>query len=105
MLYAPATDLARGALLQRGGEKENAVRNLLFALVAIASIIMSTPASAQVWFDAGPVGVRVGPPPWGWHRRHWVREYAYVVPACRMIRERIRTPRGRLIVREREVCD
>jgi hypothetical protein len=50
--------------------------------------------------------MRVGPPPpWGWHRRHWVREYAYVAPACRMIRERIRTRNGRLIIREREVCD
>ncbi len=83
------------------------MKSLLFGLIVTTTIVIAAPASAQVWVDAGPFAMRVGPPPppWGWHRRHWVREYAYVAPACRMIRERIRTPRGRLIVREREVCD
>jgi hypothetical protein len=80
------------------------MKTLLFGLAAMATMVVSAPASAQVWFDAGPVGVRVGPPP-PWHRRHYVREYAYAAPACRMIHERIRTARGRVIVRDREVCD
>jgi hypothetical protein len=81
------------------------MRKLLFGLVAAATIAGATPAGAQLWFDAGPVGVRVGPPPL-WHRhRPWVRHYAYVVePACRVIRERIRRPNGRVIIREREIC-
>jgi hypothetical protein len=36
------------------------VKNLLFGLVAMATIVTSVPADAQAWFDAGPVGVRVG---------------------------------------------
>jgi hypothetical protein len=82
------------------------MKKLLFALIAAATIVVAAPASAQVWIDTGPFAARIGPPPpWGWRHRPWVREYAYAVPACRVIRERIRTPRGRIIIREREVCD
>jgi hypothetical protein len=81
------------------------MKKLMFGLAVAATMMVAPPASAQIWFDTGPVAVRVGPPPpWRWRHRPWVREYAYVVPACRVIRERIRTPRGRLVVREREVC-
>jgi hypothetical protein len=78
----------------------------MFSLVSAATIAGTTPASAQFWFDAGPVAVRFGPPPpWGWRRHHVVRDYVYVEPECRFIRERIRRPNGRVVVREREVCD
>jgi hypothetical protein len=85
------------------------MKKLLFGLAAAATLMVAAPAEAQVWIDAGPVAARIGPPPpWGWHRHHRVREvrevYAYA-PECRMIRERIRKPGGRLIIREREVCD
>jgi hypothetical protein len=79
---------------------------LMFCLVSAATIAGATPASAQFWFDAGPVALRVGPPPpWAWDRHYVLRDYAYVEPSCRFIRERIRRPNGRVIVREREVCD
>jgi hypothetical protein len=85
--------------------EESAMKTFLFVLAAAASMVGAAPASAQVWFDVGPVAARIGPPPpWGWNRRY-VRDYAYVVGDCRVIRERIRDSRGRRIVREREICD
>jgi hypothetical protein len=81
------------------------MKKLLFGLVAATAVVAATPASAQVWFDVGPFAARIGPPPpWGWRHRAWEHDYAYV-PACRVIRERIRDSRGRRVVREREVCD
>jgi hypothetical protein len=77
------------------------MRSLLLCLVAAGTIAGVTPASARVWFDAGPVGVRIGPPPW---RHHWVEERVYYEPGCRYVRERIRRPNGRVVVREREIC-
>jgi hypothetical protein len=82
---------------------------LLVCLAAAATLIAVTPASAQLWFDAGPVAVRVGPPP-PWHRHRWVEDYAYYVPAayvpaCRIIRERIIRPNGTRVIRERRICD
>jgi hypothetical protein len=86
--------------------QEYAMKGLLFCLAAGAAVIAATPAGAQFWFDAGPVGVRVGPPP-PWHHRHRVVEdYAYVVPAeCRIIKERIRRANGTRVIRERRICD
>ncbi|MEA2906040.1 MAG: hypothetical protein QOC56_2498 [Alphaproteobacteria bacterium] len=81
------------------------MKNVLFCLISATAMVSATPASAQFWFDAGPVAVRVGPPAWGWRPHRWVRDYAYVVPHCRVIRERIRRPNRRVIVREREICD
>lgn len=81
------------------------MKTILFGLVAAAAIGVATPAGAQIWFDVGPVAARIGPPPWEWRHRPVYREYAYVVGGCRVIRERIRRPNGRVIVREREICD
>jgi hypothetical protein len=86
--------------------QENVMKKcLLICLAAAATLVAVTPASAQFWFDAGPVGVRVGPPPPPWVRHRYVRDYAYVVPECRIIRERIRRPNGTRVIREREICD
>jgi hypothetical protein len=80
-----------------------------FLLIAAASLTLTAtvPASAQVYFGAGPggVGVGVGDPDYSWRYRHWHRGYnAYARGDCRVIRERIVTPYGRVIYRSREIC-
>ncbi|MGE3147822.1 MAG: hypothetical protein AB7K04_02035 [Pseudorhodoplanes sp.] len=64
-------------------------------LIAATSFTTVSPASAQgVRIDAGPVGVRVGEPGYRHRYRH----------RCRVVRERIVRPSGRVVYREREVC-
>jgi len=88
------------------------MKKLLFGAVAVASLgIAAVPASAQFYAGAGPdgAGVQVGPfgagvGPAFDHR--WRGPYgAYGYGDCRVIRERIETPSGRLIYRTRRVCD
>ena len=71
---------------------------------ALLTLATAAPASAQVYLDAGPVGVGIGDPDYGWRHRHhyWGRDYA---SDCRVIRERVETPSGRVIHRTRKVCD
>ena len=77
---------------------------------ALLALAVSAPASAQVYFGAGPggVGVGIGDPyynDYGWrprHYRNWRDDYA---SDCRVIRERIVTPSGRVIHRSRQICD
>ncbi|MBI3704311.1 MAG: hypothetical protein HY244_10830 [Rhizobiales bacterium] len=74
---------------------------------ALLTLAVAAPASAQVYFGAGPggVGVGIGDPhynDWGWRHRHYRGTYA---SDCRVIRERIETPSGRVIYRSRQVCD
>ena len=80
-----------------------------FLLIAAASLTIAAtvPASAQVYFGAGPggVGVGVGDPDYGWRHRHWRHGYdAYARGDCRIIRERVVTPYGRVFYRSREIC-
>ena len=72
---------------------------------ALLTLAVSAPASAQVYLDAGPggVGVGVGDPDYNWRHRH--RYYNDYASDCRVIRERIETPSGRVIYRTRKVCD
>jgi hypothetical protein len=78
-----------------------------FLLIAAASLTLAAtvPASAQVYFGAGPVGVGVGDPDYGWRHRHWRDSYAFDRDDCRVIRERVVTPSGRVIYRSRHICD
>src|SRR5262249_55599352 len=85
-------------------KRRGAMKCLMICLMLAVTIVGATPANAQFWFGAGPVALRVGPPPPWWRRHYVVRDYAYVEPACRFIRERIRRPNGRVVVREREIC-
>ncbi len=63
---------------------------------ALLTLAVSAPASAQVYFG-------VGDHDWGWrHHHHYWRDYAN---DCRVIRERIVTPSGRVIYRSRQICD
>jgi hypothetical protein len=71
------------------------------------------PRPAAFRFHPRP-GVRFVPAPlviwdWDWPPPVWDVDYVYpdyaYVPTCRIVRERIRTKKKRVIVREREVCD
>jgi len=90
------------------------MKKLLFAAAATVALTAAVPASAQVYLGADPggAGVRVGPfgfgvgPSYGWRDPYW-RDgyYAYGGAECRLIRQRIVTPSGRVIFRSQRVCD
>lgn len=91
------------------------MRKLLIGLTAAAALGVAAPASAQVYFGAGPGGVEVGVGGpryyddddryrYGYRHRPAYRAYAYG-DDCRVIRSRVETPSGRVIVRTRQVCD
>jgi hypothetical protein len=81
-----------------------------FLLIAAVCGIPATtiPAIAQVDFDAnqGGTGVnRLDDPNYGWPQSHWRRGYdSYARGECRVVRERVVMPDGRVIDRSREVC-
>ena len=82
---------------------------LAVAALAISGAAALTTANAQgVGVQVGPVGVGVGAGPYwddGYHHRYW-NQYGYArARDCRVIRERIETPSGRMIVQTRRVCD
>lgn len=79
---------------------------LILIAVAAATIAATVPAAAQVAVGVGPGGasVRVGEPHRdyrdGWRHRDRYAERSH----CRTIRERIVTPRGRVIYKSTRVC-
>jgi hypothetical protein len=87
------------------------MKNFIAVLAAAAALGVAAPASAQVYFGAGPGGVEVGVGDgYRGHHRHWRHgdrrhwRGAYAWDRCRVIRERIVRPNGRVVVRTREVC-
>jgi len=92
--------------------KEDAMRKLAFAAAAAAALVVAVPASAQVYLGADPggAGVQVGPFGFGVGPRYGYRDYgpeyyAYGSADCRVVRERIHTPSGQIVIRSRRVCD
>jgi hypothetical protein len=87
------------------------MRKLLIGLTAAAALGVAAPASAQVYFGAGPGGVEVGVGGpryydhgyYGHRYRPGYRAYAYG-DDCRVIRSRVETPSGRVIIKTRRVC-
>jgi len=87
---------------------------LVFGLVASVVLFAAAPAGAQVFIGAdsggagvqlGPVGVGVGPR--FSDDRYYRRGYdanAYDGD-CRLIRSRVVTPSGRVVIRTRQVCE
>jgi hypothetical protein len=82
-------------------------------LIAVCGMLATTiPASGQIYFDTDSTGVgagagvnRLDDPNYGWPQSHWRRGYdAYARAECRVIRERIVLPNGRVIDRSREIC-
>jgi len=106
-------NLPRLALPQRGTQQEiGAMRKLLLGLMSLGAVTIAAPAQSQVYVGAGPVGVEVGAGPrhyrdddWRWrHRRDFGARAYDSYGACRVVRERIETPSGRVIIKTRRSC-
>jgi hypothetical protein len=79
------------------------MKALLIGLTTAATLGLAVPASAQVYFGAGPGGVGVGI---GAPRYYEPRAYYYGDDDdCRTVRQRVVTSSGRVIYRTRQVCD
>ena len=92
------------------------MKKLLIAASAAAALMVAAaaPAAAQFYAGAGPAGagVQIGPfgfgvgPAYGWRDRHYTDGYyAYGAGDCRVVRERVVTPSGRVILRTHRICD
>lgn len=83
------------------------MRSILIATTAAAALCVAVPASAQVYFGAGPggAGVEVGPFGFGVGPRYdrGYRDYDYAY-RCPLVRERIVTPRGEVVYRMHRDC-
>ena len=76
-----------------------------FLLIApvFLTLAATMPASGQVYPDAGLN--RLDDPNYGWPQSHWRRGYdANARSNCRVIRERIVMPDGRVVESSREIC-
>ena len=89
------------------------MRNLLIAAATGALLVAAVPASAQVYMGADPggAGVQVGPfgfgvgPRYGYDRYGWRGDEYYAYGAeCPLVKERIVTPSGRVIIRTHRSC-
>lgn len=79
------------------------MKKFAFGIAALALMAVTVPASAQVSIRGGDEGVRVriGNDHDRWdHRRNWRHHRA----DCRVIKERTRTPSGRVVVRTTRTC-
>jgi hypothetical protein len=93
-----------------GDMKEDVMRNLLLTAATSALLLAAVPASAQVYMGADPygAGVQVGPFGFGVGPRYdygWRGNEYYAYGAdCPLVRERVHTPDGRVIVRTHRAC-
>jgi hypothetical protein len=87
------------------------MRKLLSATLALGTVVAAAPAFAQVYVgaDRGGVGIGVGPVEFGVGPRYdpyWRDGDRYAYDSeCRVTRERIETPSGRVIFRTHRECD
>jgi hypothetical protein len=89
------------------------MRKLFLGLLSLGAVTIAAPAQSQVYLDSGARGVEVGVgPSYGryhdedWrlrHRRHAFGAYDSY-GGCRVVRERIETPSGRVIIKTRRSC-
>jgi len=90
--------------------EECVMRNVLLALATGALLIAAVPASAQIYggVDPGGAGVQVGPFGFGVGPRYDYRlrgdEYYAYGADCPLVRERVHTPDGRVIIRTHRAC-
>jgi hypothetical protein len=104
-------------LSRQSNKEEYVMRNLLLAVATGALLVAAVPASAQIYggVDPGGAGVQVGPFGFGVGPRYeygWrgapeygaSEYYAYGAADCPMVRERVHTNDGRVIIRTHRVC-
>jgi hypothetical protein len=89
---------------RREAMEDAAMRKLLFGLVPLAAVMVAVPAQSQVYVSPGAgvevdVGRRHNDDDWR-YRHRYDRSY----DQCRVVRERIETPSGRVIYKTRREC-
>ena len=78
------------------------MRKLLFGLVPLAAVMVAAPAQSQVYVKPAPgVEVDIGGPR---HRHYDDWRYRRAHDECRVVRERIETPSGKVIIKTRRTC-
>jgi hypothetical protein len=114
--FPDATAAATDALKQQCSKEECVMRKLSLALATGALLIATVPASAQIYggVDPGGAGVQVGPFGFGVGPRYDYGpgyDYGYRGDAysaygadCPLVRERVHTADGRVIIRTHRVC-
>jgi hypothetical protein len=93
---------------------EEAMTKFVIALAAAATVATASmsPASAQVYFGAGPGGAEIGiggGPYYHRHHRYYGGRAAYGAyyddyASCRVVKTRVHTPSGAVVVKTRRVC-
>jgi len=79
------------------------MKKLLLTASVCVTLATTIPAGAQVYPDAGLN--RLDDPNYGFPQSHWRRGYdSYARGDCRVVRERIVLPDGRVIESTREIC-
>lgn len=91
------------------------MKKLLLGLVAAGVLGFAAPAGAQFFIGAdsggagvqlGPIGAGVGPrfSDDGYYHRRGYNANAYYYGDCRMVRSRVMTRNGNVVLRTRRVC-
>ncbi len=82
------------------------MRKMILGLMSVAVVTVAAPAwSQEVYVGPGRGGVEVGVGP-GYHGDDWRYRHRWGVARdeCRVTRERIETPSGRVIIKTRREC-
>lgn len=81
------------------------MRTMILGVMSVAAVVVAAPAwSEDVYVGGGRTGVEIGVGPRydsDWRYRH---RYGVARDECRVTRERIETPSGRVIYRTKKEC-
>jgi hypothetical protein len=85
--------------------EDAAMRRMIFGAISVAAVVVAAPAWSQdVYLGNGRTGVEIGVGPHhdgDWRYRH---RYGVARDECRVTRERIETPSGRVIHKTKREC-
>jgi hypothetical protein len=105
-VHASAKHFPLPGVVRIGRPKEDAaMRKMIFGLMSVAAVVVAAPAWSQdVYVGGGRSGVEIGVGPR--HDSDWRYRHRYGVSRdeCRVTRERIETPDGRVIYRTKREC-